>query len=179
MSIDFEIDNRGDFILSSLKKYPRLRLDFINSTYKTLRIDFEQNRKSPSLFKYEDKYNNGKRLNIEFYTDKDKASVNRKLSTVIDKDEIRQRIIIALRTEYGEAKVNDELGSYLVTQRHEDITSEDVHNNVRNIVLNAIGSYLNNPDVIVVPKRINGPFYCSNLNIYVYEDDELFFELEV
>ena len=179
MSIDFKINNKGDFILSSSRTYPRLRLDFVNSTYKTLRIDFEQGQEFNDLFDYDKRFNDGKRLNIEFHTNKDIAKVNRKLSTVLDKDEIKQRIVIALRTEYNEMLPMPGLGSYLVTQRHEDITSEDVHNNVRAIVLNAIGNSLNNPDVRVVPKRKDGPFYCSNLNIYVYEDDELFFELEV
>ena len=179
MSIDFKIDNRGDFILSSSKNYPKLRLDFINSTYKTLKITFEQGQFIPELYDYDNKYNDGKRLNIEFYTDRDKAKVNRKVSTIFDKDEIKQRIIIALRTEYGEVPFMNNLGSYLVTQRHEDINSEKVHNNVRAIVLNAIGNKLENPEVRVVPKRKDGPFFCSNLNIYVYENDKLFFELEV
>lgn len=179
MSIDFKIDNRGDFVLSSSNNYPRLRLDFINSTYQTLRIDFEQGVPHPPLFSYEDKYKDGKRLNIEFYTNKDSARMDRKISTVFDKDELRQRIIIALRTEYNETEFMDDFGSFLVTQRHEDITEEKVHNNVRDIVLSVIGDKLDNPDVRVVPKKINGPFYCSNLNIYVYDDDELLFELEV
>ena len=179
MSIDFKIDNRGDFILSSSRNYPRLKLDFVNSTYKTLKITFEQGQAYPDLYDYDNKYNEGKRLNIEFYTDKDKAKMDRKLSTIFDKDEIKQRIIIALRTEYNEVPFMEGLGSYLVTQRHEDIASEKVHNNVRTIVLNAIGDKLENPEVRVVPKRKEGPFFCSNLNIYVYENDELFFELEV
>lgn len=179
MSIDFKIDNRGDFILSSSKTYPRLRLDFVNSTYKTVRIDFEQGQKHPDLYTGNEKYNDGKRLNIEFYTNKDEAKVDRKLATIFDKDELRQRIIVALRTEFNEIGFMDNFGSYLVTQRHEDITDEKVHNNVRAIVLTIIGDTLENPDVRVVPKRTRGPFYCSNLNIYVYEDNELFFELEV
>ena len=179
MSIDFQINNRGDFILSSSKTYPRLRLDFVDSTYKVLRIDFEQGQEHPELFNIEDRYKDGKRLNIEFYTNKDEAKVDRKLNTIFDKDELRQRIVVALRTELNEVSFMEDFGSYLVTQRHEDITDEKVHNNVRAIVLGIIGNKLNNPDVRVVPKRINGPFYCSNLNVYVYEDDELFFELEV
>ena len=172
MSIDLKVDNRGDFILSSIEEYPRLRIDWIDSSYKVLRIDFEQGEECKRPIR-------GERLQIDFRTNKDTFMLNKKALSLTDKEELRQRIMIKLRTELGEMSLKPEFGTYLNTQKHEDINSAVTQQMVQNIVYGAVYDMLENPSVRAIPKRKDGPFYCQNMNVYIYEDDELFFELEL
>ena len=95
-------------------------------------------------------------------------------------EEIKQRLVIRLRTEFGELNLKPELGSYLVTQRHEDIISTQTRNTVYQIVYAEVQDLLDDPKVIVTSKKkIGTPFYCQNLNVYVYDDDQLIFDIEV
>lgn len=172
MAVDLKIDNRGDFILSSITEYPRLRIDWMDSENKVLRIDFEQGE--------EQSYTPlGDKLSIRFRTKQNDLLLNKKALTLTDKEELRQRIMIKLRTEFGEMSLKPEFGTYLTTQKHEDINSAVTQQMVQNIVYGAVYGMLENPSVRAIPKRKDGPFYCQNMNVYIYEDDELFFKLEL
>ena len=174
MAIDFLVNNQGDFVLSSIEQYPRLRIDWIDATQPVLRIDFEQGEEYSSFSQ------NSKQLRIDFITDRDNRTLDAKAATVTDIYELRQRIMLKLRTELGEMKLKPNFGSYIVTQRHEDIMSESVQSMIQSIVLAEVKNMLNNPRVTVVPKKkTETPFYCQNMNVYIYEDEELLFVLEV
>lgn len=174
MAIDFLVNNQGDFVLSNIEQYPRLRIDWVDATQPVLRIDFEQGEEYSSFSQ------NNKQLRIDFITDRDNRTLDAKAATVTDIYELRQRIMLKLRTELGEMKLKPNFGSYIVTQRHEDIMSESVQSMVQSIVLAEVKNMLNNPRVTVVPKKKTGtPFYCQNMNVYIYEDEELLFVLEV
>jgi len=173
MAVDFMVDNRGDFFLGNIEQYPRLRIDWVDSTQPTLRIDFEQGEEQVRM---EPKRN---QFCIDFVTAQAERSLNAKAPAVTGIQEIRQRIMIRLRTEFGEMKLKPNFGSYLVTQRHEDIMSDEVHSMIQSIVFAEVAELLVNPNVVVAPKKKDGPFYCQNLNVYVYDDDELVFDIEV
>ena len=172
MAIDFMIDDRGDFLLSTPPAYQRLKLSWVNSNYPVLKLSFEQGQSCSERKSYN-------RLRIDFIADQDSKIMNRKFMTVNDKKELRQRIMIRLRTERGEMNLFKNFGSYLVTQRHEDIMSDDVKTSVENIVYAEIADILQNPKVVAVPKRKDGPFFCQNMNVYIYDDNDLIYVLSV
>ena len=173
MAIDLKLDNRGDFILSTSRHHDKLRIDWIDSDYPVLRIDFEQGQEIKS------RISKPSRIRIDFLTDKQDRVNDRRFETVSNKEELKQRIMILLRTERGEISCCPSVGSYLVTQRYEDINSADVQTMIENIVYNEVMNILENPTVRAVPKRKGGPFFCQNMNVYVYEGTELFFEIEI
>jgi len=173
MAIDLMVDDRGDFFLGNMEQYPRLVIDWVDSTQPTLRIDFEQGEEQIDM---EPKKN---QFCIDFVTAQVDRSLNAKAPAVTDIQEIRQRIMIRLRTERGEMKLKPNFGSYLVTQRHEDIMSDQVQSMVKTIVMAEVSDILDSPNVVVKPKKKTGPFYCQNLNVYVYDNDELIFDIEV
>lgn len=173
MAIDFQLNNQGDFVLSNMRQYERLRIDWVDNNA-PLRIDFEQGEEQVP---YE---MNDKQMCINFMTEQGEKTLNAKGSSVHDIEEIKQRLIIKLRTELGEMRLKPEIGSYLVTQRHEDIMSQQTRTNVYQIVYAELGDLVENPKVIVTPKKkIGTPFYCQNLNVYVYDDDKLLFDLKI
>lgn len=172
MALDFAIDDRGDFIVSAPPRYQRLKLSWINSNYPVLRLNFEQGQRYG-------KTKTTNELKVSFITDQASKTMNSNFVVVTGKDELRQRIIIRLKTERGEMNLFKNLGSYLVTQRHEDIMSEETKMLVENIVLAEVSDILQNPKVIAVPKHTTGPFFCQNMNVYIYEDDELIYVLSL
>lgn len=172
MALDFKIDDRGDFIVSVPPLYQRLKLSWVNSNYPVLRLNFEQGQ-NYSTRRMSDK------LKVNFITDQASKTMNGNFVVVTGKDELRQRIIIRLKTERGEMNLFKNLGSYLVTQRHEDIMSEETKTLVENIVLAEVADILENPKIIAVPKHTTGPFFCQNMNVYIYEDDELIYVLSL
>lgn len=172
MAIDFMIDDRGDFLLSTSPTYQRLKLSWVNSNYPVLKLDFEQGQPCAERKIH-------KRLRIDFIADQDSKVMNQKFTTVNGIEELRQRIMIRLRTERGEMGLFKELGSYLVTQRHEDIMSDNVKAFVENIVYAEIADILQNPRVVAIPKKKDGPFFCQNMNVYIYDDSDLIYVLSI
>lgn len=172
MAMDFMIDDRGDFVLSTAPTYPKLKLSWINSNYPVLRLSFEQAQKCSERKQLG-------RLRIDFVTDRGSRVLNRRFSTVSGIDELRQRIMIRLRTERGEMDLFKNFGSYLVTQRHEDIMSDITKTSVENIVYAEVADLLTRPKVIAVPKHKTGPFFCQNMNVYIYDDDDLIYTLSL
>lgn len=172
MALDFALDDRGDFMLSTPPTHQRLRLSWINSNHPVLKLSFEQGQPCSERKKYT-------RLRIDFIADRDSRVAHRKFTVVNDRSELRQRIMIRLRTEKGEMKLFEDLGSFLVTQRHEDIMSDKVKAYVESIVLLELSDILARPKVVAVPKRKDGPFFCQNMNVYIYENEELVYVLSL
>lgn len=172
MALDFALDDRGDFILSTPPNHQRLKLSWIDSNYPTLRLSFEQGQPCSERKKYT-------RLRVDFITDYSSRIMHRKFAVVNDRSELRQRIMIRLRTEKGETKLLKNLGSFLVTQRHEDIMSDTVKAYVESIVLLEVSDILAKPKVVAVPKRKSGPFFCQNMNVYIYENESLIYVLSL
>ena len=173
MSIDFRLDNQGDFLISTPPLHNRLRLDWYDSDYPVLRINFEQGQEYPPRIP------KPYRIRIDFTTDKSKEIPNRRFTVLSGVEEIKQRIMIRLRTEKDEIPYMPNFGSYLATQKHEDLLSDRTKNMIENIVYNEVVDILKDPRVIAVPKRSSGTFYCQNIHIYVYEGNELYFDIDL
>ena len=172
MSIDFKIDDRGDFIVSTPPLHKRLKISFVHSTHPVLRIRFEQGQESAVI-------DSDKKLCVKFATCKGQETMNRKISTVSDIDELRQRIMMRLRTEAGEMRLLPSTGSYVTILKHEDIMSEQTHAELKSAILFAISDIVQNPTVVIVPKRKSGPFFCQNINAYIYQNDILLYTLSL
>lgn len=172
MSIDFKVDDRGDFVVSTLPLHKRLKISFVNSKYPVLRVRFEQGQDVAAV-------DGNNKLCVKFATCQGQESMNRRISTVSDINELRQRIMIRLRTEAGEIGLLPSVGSYVTILKHEDILSEKTQAELQSAVLFAIADIVQNPKVVVVPKRKSGPFFCQNINVYIYQNDILLYTLSL
>lgn len=169
--MDFLINDVGEISFSTPKKYDKLRIDWYDSDYPVLRIDFEQRQEyPPRIFK-------NKRLRIDFNTTKGEELNNRRVNTIHGDNELRQRIAIRLRTELGDIALKPNFGSLLVTQKHRDILSEEVQKNIEQIVLRELSDILSNPRVVAVPTKTSGPFFCQNIRIIIFDNEELIYSL--
>ena len=129
--IDFTLNEIGDIVLASAYQYPSFTIDYIipdgARKYNTFRIDFDTDIKRYDISKHD--------LRINFQTD---LKTNRTLwittPPVYNKEELAQEVLIRLKTELGEFKYIPELGSRIILERHEDIRS--------NVVLEQIKAYV-------------------------------------
>jgi len=172
LALDFKLDDKGDFILSTPPLYPKLKLSWVDSNRPVLRINFEQGQECATR-------QLSNRLCVSFKTTQSEQTMNRKFSTVSGKDELRQRIMIRLRTEKGEVRLLKTLGSYVMLQKHEDIMSDTTKQILEDVIMAEVADILQNPKVVVLPKRTTGPFFCQNINAYIYEDNDLVYTISL
>lgn len=174
--IDFSIDNSGDLILERKNYIPKLNILFRKSSFPIFNLKFLQTVKTM------DTTNNNNYdfcINFKTYNNKDDGYdvVNR---TVIDKEELKQRIRILLRTEQNELLNKEDFGSRIYTYKHLDILADSTITGIKQTVLNELSNIIdtesNTVDVEVIPKISNGPFYCQNINIYIYLNNELLYD---
>ena len=169
--IDFALTNTGDFALGKQSMHPCLRIDWKCSDYPVLKIEFEQakeHRDQPLA----------SALMIQFDAASGDSSDKIGKGTLHDRDELRQRIIIMLRTELGESPLSEGLGTDLVLQKHRDINDMAVLEAIQSTVKNAVSEVLEDPVVQVKVEKSSGNFYCQNVNVYIYEKGELLYSFE-
>ena len=165
---DFKISNTGDLVLDNAENIAKTKIRFGISDYPVLNINFMTNKIS------EKKEENPEILKIAFSVNK--TSKKTAPGSVYDTDELRQRIMILLRTEYGSIPVDQEFGSYINTMRHEDITNDGVLNRIRNIVEEEIAGILDNPSVEVRRVITNEIFGSQNINVYIFDNNKPVYE---
>lgn len=108
---------------------------------------------------------------LEFYIDTDRSESGESPDSCGDEDEIRQRILLAIRA-----------AERIVRVKHKDITDEAVVTEVYDAVLEQVENILTAPSVVVSKEHLTEhPFSWQNLNIYIYENDkEIYnFQMEV
>lgn len=99
-------------------------------------------------------------------------------NSVIDTDELRQRVRMILRTEYGELAEKLDFGSEVYKYKHLDLFAEETLEGVKQAVVDAITPIIDEDDnleVDVIPKKGGGPFYCQNVNIYIYINEQMLY----
>ena len=172
--IDLLINNQGDLILDKYRPLSKFKISFRQSKYPIFKIDFFQNtdyiRTDNSSFK------------IQFKTTNLVAHEDIMNPTIHDIEELKQRIMILLRTEYKELNNNNLIGSKLYTYKHEDILSESVKNGIIDTITEELKTIVDNDTIIKVtvsPELIDGPFYCQNLNIYIFLNDNLVYNFNL
>lgn len=168
--IDIAINNSGDLVSQRPIKASRLKLFWNTSANESLRLVFRMGRN------WEDVPSLGS-LKLEFNTGKDITSPS--CPAVHDEEELRQRIIVLLRTELGDLAMDPSYGTSLIQQKHKDITSSIVQAQVHDIVYNAVEDLLDDPSVVVKRMKNETKFSCQNLNIYIYDGKKEIYEFEL
>ena len=168
--IDFTLNNKGDITLERKDYIPKLKISFRRSLFPIFNLKFLQ---ASEVVSNHYNYN----LCIKF-----KASNNRDDGNdVVNKSVIdKQRIRILLRTEQNELLNKEDFGSKVYTYKHLDILADSTLQGIKQTVLNELSNIIdtetNTLDVEVIPKMTDGPFYCQNVNIYIYLNNELLFD---
>ena len=164
--VDLKMTNTGDILVVKQEQLPSFHLIWRNASYPTFRLRWKQGRSK------EEEDAHGFCLKIRT-SEKEKKKVSK---TVYDNDEIKQRIIMELRTEYGDIANRSQYGSYLSLYKHEDITSSAIIRRIKSAIEGVVEKYLSSPTVEVKHAYGTGAFYCQNLNIYIYDNGRPFFE---
>lgn len=168
--IDIEINNKGDFVSRNELKHPALKLSWIVNKTDALKLAFDIGRNM-----YDPPKNNGLKLSFKIKNKEDK-----KIYSIAKKEnELRQRILVLLRTELGELINNQSLGTKIVQQKHRDILDESVLREVYNIVFNAVSGHLKNPSVKIRREKNETAFACQNLNVYIYDGKKEIYNFEM
>lgn len=171
--IDLKATNSGDIELRRNRTYPDMKIEFFVSEQPACRLRFLQGKESR-----EDVLPLST-MKISFRT-KHQAASNGKTAILLEKEaEIKQRIMLCLRTENGDIATKPDFGSNIVLMKHRDIRSREVQQELKDIVLATVSGILEEPEVTVVPERYEGDFYCQNINIYIFNAGKLVYQFGI
>lgn len=169
--VDFAISNSGDLILEEQERSSRFRLDFRLAEFPGLAIKFFQRKPleqlPPGSFK----------LTFDVKAHSKEAAY--RAAIVEDLKEAAQRVIIQLRTELTELPARQTVGSKLRTVKHERLSNTANIANIEAMTLDAVKDIVSNAAVIAKPEFGVGTFYCQNVNVYIYSNDELFYKFSI
>lgn len=170
--IDFALNNAGDIILDTKETYDIFKLSFINSVYPVFKTNFHILNNPPVK---KDK----RSFRLSFTTNQNEANY-KKIKTIHNDDEIRQRIMLKLRTELNDIFHHQNFGSNINIQRHKIITDSNLEL-LASIAQDAIQNITENDTYQVEAKQIkrNNNFVTENINLYIYRNEELFFVFEL
>ena len=150
--IDFTLNNIGDIVLAPASQYPSFTIDYYTPAggrkYDTFRIDFDTD-----ILQYQDP---GNGFLIEFETNLRRNSTNWiMVPPVKDKAELTQEVLIRLKTELGEFEFIPSLGSRIILERHEDIQSDIVLEQIKQYVEEAIADVDFEETPVITVERID------------------------
>ena len=166
--IDFKLSDDGDIVVTTREELPRFRLDFHVSPFPVFHLSFVQGMESFNNSKYD--------FHMYFETRNDDIVSPSIFESCTSKEAIKQRIMTRLRTEAGELKNMPEEGTTLYQVKHNNLTSPDTLAAVENIVKDSLADILTGEiKVIASPEKVDGPFYCQNMMIYIFEDEKLIY----
>ena len=173
--IDFTLDKIGDIILAPAYQYPSFTIDYYipsgTRKYGAFRIDFDTDVKQYDVTKHD--------FRIDFYTDtKPDRTLWMTAPPIRDNAELAQEILIRLKTELGEFSYLPELGSRIVLERHEDIRSDVVLEQVKQYVEDAIADVDFEDEYTVTVTRIDDEsrFRYETLRITIDTDKTTHYE---
>ena len=176
--LDFKIDNNGELILNELEPFSKFNINFRISKYPIFNIKFLQEKEYI-------RSNHDNMFNIKFNTNTDLKDVNdSKNESVFNLEELKQRIIIHLRTERNELLSSNLIGSDIYTYKHKDLLAESTQQGISDTVtkeLKTLFEDLKDKDieVKVYPYKIDNPFYCQNLNVEIHIDKEFIYNFNL
>lgn len=168
--LDFKITDSGDLAFSDEISSEKIRIRFSIADYPTFLLSFDTD------FRKVNKKEEG--LTISFDTNST-LDLNDKFSSAKNDEEIIQAIRIGVRTELGELDQRSTVGSTLLLYKHKRIDIS-LLNNVKNIIQDIVNSVSGNDtySVEAVQEEGTGNFYCHNITIYIYRDNELFYSFQ-
>ena len=176
--IDFKINNNGELIFNEPEPFSKFKIDFRLSKYPIFNIQFFQ-EKEYIRTKYDNVFKITFNTNINLKDINDSNNKN-----VLDLEELKQRIMIHLRTEYNELLSSNLIGSNVYKYKHEDLLAETTINGITDTVTNELKTLFEDLkdkeiEVKVYPYKIDSPFYCQNLNIEIYINKEFIYNFNI
>ena len=171
---DFELSNSGDFILQEAQKFPTLSIQWRQTTYPTLEIKFVYEKTEVNDFVPKNT------LSIIFTTDSYQQKTFTKTNTLTtDLENLKQKIIILLRTELGETSLDKSLGTRLVLHKHRNMNLTEVLQDIHDLIKENLTDILDDPIVMVQPELRDGAFYCQNINVYINDGNKEIFNFSI
>lgn len=166
--LDFKITNSGDLAFSNNIISEEIIIRFTIARHPSLTVFFDTPQR---VF---NKKEEG--LTISFDTNK-VLNLNDKFATVRSDDELVQAIRVRIRTELGELKRKENVGSTISLWKHKKI-DDDMLNNIKNIVQDIVFEVTNSErySVEAVRKEGIGNFYCQNITVYIYREKDLIYQ---
>lgn len=170
--IDLAISNSGDIAMSEKLTAPELKLSWRIGDYESLILSFIIGRNM-----IDPEENTGLELFFTIGKEEDKKQCD----IAHDIENIRQQVMMLLRTPREELPLSKEYGSDLYLLKHKDITSESVVDKVKEIVTEISSRYIKNPKILVKRTPTDSAFSSQNLNVYIYDKNvEIYnFNMEV
>ena len=161
--IDIEVNLRGDVVLKKTESRPALKLTIGKSTYPILHLPFKSGKNfSPS--------NPVPPNSLSLSFDIGSYEEPKESYAIRDIEELRQRIMVLLRTELGEIHGEQTYGAKIPTLKHLDITKEETLSQVQQHVYETVSSLLTSPRIEVRRKKLpESHFYNQNLFVYIYD----------
>lgn len=169
--IDFALNNAGDIILEHKEIYDIFKLSFVDSGYPVFKTNFHVLNNPPAK---KDK----RSFRLRFTTNQNESAY-KKIKTIHKNDEIRQRIMLKLRTELNDIFHHQDFGSNINIQRHKIITDANLEL-LASMAQDTIQN-ITNDTYRVEAKQVkrNNNFVTENINLYIYRNEELFFVFEL
>lgn len=177
--IDFALSNRGDLALEKKDALSSLRIDWNIASYPAFRIDFLQSGIPLDPSPENDQ------LMISFHTSSQKVQDQSSAQTITEDDELRQRILILLRTEEGDLATNSAFGSRIVLEKHKGLLDKNAHGKIKAAVEKALQATVPEDDierfsVQIIPEHLNDDsFFCQNISVKIYRGSRLFYKFSV
>ena len=171
---DLKIDNSGDLVMDKENPLPCFKLSFIVSDYPAFHLSFRQTSEETFMSK------GNKPLSQFMLTFAPGTPSYPDIVPVINgNDELKQRIIILLRTELGEITNKSDFGTELYTVKHLDITQQSTLDRIHDIVYDAVKDILNDPNVFVSQKYGTGPFFHATAAVYIMDGNQSIYDFDL
>jgi hypothetical protein len=169
--IDFALNNAGDIILEHKETYDIFKLSFVASGYPVFKTNFLVLNNPPTK-------KDTRSFRLRFTTNQNESAY-KKIKTIHKDDEIRQRIMLKLRTELNDIFHHQDFGSNINMQRHKIITDANLEL-LASMAQDSIQN-ITNDTYRVEAKQVkrNNNFVTENINLYIYRNEELFFVFEL
>ena len=173
--IDFKVSDEGDLVIGHKKELPQLHLSFHVADYPVFHLQFAQ--------KMENAKEEHEGFHLQFATYNHNLQSPAIVKSVINEAWLQQYIRNFLRTEYGELRNRSTFGSHLYQQKHKNLIQADVINAIQDTIEaeleKALDLYEGEIRIVASPEKVDGPFYCQNMMIYIFKDESLIYQFSL
>lgn len=173
--IDLKIDNKGDLELRSQPRLPRFVLEFRHADYPIFSMQFMQRQGHEKP----DKPKNG--FTVDFHVG-DKSGLYdeaKNIHAVTGSEELKQRVIMHMRTEKGETRLASNLGSELARLKHKNLTNKRIRQEIADLIAMELEDIVGDARVVISHEKYDGPFYSQNITIRIYRGDYLIYTMTI
>ena len=168
--MDFRISDNGELLFDESTNNQKLKISFHSHNNNGMRIVF----KTPE---YDNDSIDESALKISFSTNIYNTTYTSEVSDNIEYEQ--QRLIIALRTEYGEIINHPQLGSRLKLIKHKMINSNSLLKEIEKETQKAINYIIPNAKIIAKQEYIDNYYGSNNISIYIYKNNFLIFKFYI